>query len=129
MELPTAYEVVLDPAFQDHIKCWQERIDLNHDEQDQGIIWRLAESCQNMLQCLVKHLHTNPPLKAQSHALRRSLASLKLWCDGYGATRGALDSTLQRSKDLRVTTLDILNPLCGALAQGSILCKLVQELG
>lgn len=128
MQPATTNEVILKPAHQDHIQRWQERTNPNHDQQDQGIIWRLAESCQDTLQCLVNCLHSDPSSTVESHTLRRSLASLKLWCEGYGAITGTLDATLERSKGLRLTTLSVLHPLCRALARGSESSNPIQEV-
>jgi hypothetical protein len=102
----------------DQIKLWQERTDPNPEHQEHGVISRLSQNCQETLRCLIQHLDSAVASKSERKILRRSLASLRLWSDGHGATTGALDLVLDRSKDLRLTTLSILNPMCRLLSQG-----------
>lgn len=102
-----------------HIHHWQERDVSGPELAEQGIVARLVINCQDSLQYLVQQLEAEPTLRLQRHALRRCLGILRLWSDGYSAASGALDQTLDRSRNLRLVTLSILRPMCKALLKGT----------
>ena len=112
----------------DQIKLWRERTDPNPEHQEYGIISRLSRNCQETLQCLIHHLDATMVSQSERKILRRSLASLRLWSDGHGADSGTLDMVLDRSKDLRYTTLSVLNPMCRLLLRGRLAVRIVEHI-
>ncbi|KAH6618468.1 hypothetical protein C7974DRAFT_474316 [Boeremia exigua] len=118
METPARDGALLHRNRQMQIQHWQERTSHEIEQQEQGVNSRLIQNCQDALQCLIRHLDTDLVSTREHNTLRRCLASLQLWSDGYGVTTGVLDNILDRSKSLRLTTLSILNPMCKALSQG-----------
>lgn len=104
-----------DPAGDD-IARWQADASTEFAS-DEGIAARLLRACIDSIAHLLLSAQDDPACKH----LRRSLSILKLWSMGHGAWDGRLDSLLERSKDLRRTTLSVLNPLCKLLNSGTFL--------
>ncbi|KAH7398766.1 hypothetical protein DE146DRAFT_504063 [Phaeosphaeria sp. MPI-PUGE-AT-0046c] len=102
-----------DPAGND-IELWQASACTEFASDDEGIAARLLRACIDS----ITHLLLSTPHDSTCKPLRRSLSILKLWSMGHGAWDGRLDSMLERSMDLRRTTLSILTPLCRALNNG-----------
>lgn len=89
-------------------------------EDDVGIVARLLQACIDS----IAHLLLSAEPSSACKQLRRSLARMKLWAHGHNAWNGGLDSTLEKSKSLRDTTLSILNPLCRILSNGThLICE------
>ena len=100
----------------DDIARWQASASVEFASDDDGIAARLLRACVDSLAHLMLFRQNDSACKH----LRRSLTVLKLWSMGHGAWDGRLDKLLERSKDLRRTTLSILNPLCKILNSGMI---------
>jgi hypothetical protein len=100
--------------WENDIERWQASAFTEATGGDEGIVARLLRSCIDSISHLLLSLKSASTCKH----LRRSLAILKIWCDGHSVWKGKLDSMLERSKGLRHTTLSILNPLCKALTSG-----------
>lgn len=98
------------------IERWQARASTEFASDDEGIVARLLRSCIDSISHLLLSLKQNSVCKN----LRRSLSILKLWSMGHGAWDGRLDGMLEKSTDLRRTTLSVLIPFCKALNNGII---------
>ncbi len=106
-------------TMQGHIQLWQERATSEPEQQAHGQIAGLFDICYKSLRSLIKNIIPSSSVTiADINSLRRSYALLRLWAEGHGVTNGTLDATLDRSKDLRQTTLSVLVQLCRAISQG-----------
>jgi len=101
------------------IALWQAGAHSGGDDGNAGIIARILGTCIESLAYLAQLPDKRPTLKRDRSLLRRCAKLLKLWANGHGAWDGRLDSLLDRSRNLRHTTLSILSPLCKVLYRGT----------
>jgi hypothetical protein len=101
------------------IALWQAGAHIEGEEDTVGLVARLLRACVDSLAFIVRSTDPSPTSKRSRTILRRCESLLKLWANGHGAWSGKLDSLLERSKNLRHTTLSILNPLCKLLLDGT----------
>jgi len=104
---------------ENEIALWQADAQLGGDDENTGIITRILGTCIESLTYLAQLLDSLPTLRRDQTLLRRCAKLLKLWANGHGAWNGRLNSLLDRSRNLRHTTLSILSPLCKALSSGA----------
>jgi hypothetical protein len=96
------------------IERWQASAGAEPVGDDAGIVAQLLRVCIDSISYLLQLVAFSPVRRL----LRRNMSLLKLWADGHGVWDGKLDSLLARSKNLRHTTLAVLNPLCKVLSSG-----------
>jgi hypothetical protein len=101
------------------IALWQARAHDEEDFEDTGIIARILRACIESLTYLAQSHDLRPIPQRDRAVLRRCAKLLKLWATGHGAWDAKLDSLLDRSRNLRHTTLSILSPLCKVLSNGT----------
>lgn len=97
------------------IELWQASARNEVNEDDTGIIARLVRVCVDSLACLARLNESHLTWARNKNILGRCVSLLRLWGDAHDVWDGRLDRTLDRSKNLRNTTLSILNPLCKVL--------------
>lgn len=97
------------------IALWQATARIDADDGNSGIIARIICACIESLTYFAKS--TSTP-QCDRNILRRCAKLLKLWANGHGTWDGKLDHVLDRSRNLRHTTLSILSPLCKVLSNG-----------
>jgi hypothetical protein len=104
------------------IELWQASARIEAEEGDVGIVARLLRACIDSLAYFVRLDNHSSTWNRNKSILRRCESLLKLWANGHGVWTGKLDNVLERSRNLRHTTLCILNPLCKTLLDGTS-CK------
>ena len=86
---------------------------IGHDD-----IAQLSKAVRLLFQEIVKAVMAQAEISRDIKiSLERSHSSLVLWSDGYGASEGALDKTLAKSRKLRNLTLKSLARLGGILIE------------
>ncbi|PVI03075.1 hypothetical protein DM02DRAFT_670041, partial [Periconia macrospinosa] len=86
------------------------------DAKEYGVVARLLRGCLDLFGSIIRNRTSIESLQHKDQTiLKRNYNSLKLWADGHGVLEGKLDHGLERSKELRDTTLLTLNSLCGVL--------------
>jgi hypothetical protein len=101
------------------IQQWQAATSTAAENGGDGIIARLASSCLALFSALLIDARKSKGISRKAkNVLSRSHATLKLWVSGHDVLNGHLDSMLERSQRLRLTTLATLNSLCGLLING-----------
>lgn len=108
----------------DDIARWQASASTEFASDNEGIAARLMRACVDSL----AHLLLSAQHDSASKHLRRSLGILRLWSMGHGAWDGRLDNLLERSKDLRRTTLSVLNALCKLLNSGMFSAFMITDI-
>lgn len=119
-DLPTAER---DPSStstdaKDELQCIHQANTKTTCQQSHNIISRLIVTCVQSLQCIVQDTDAVSLPKRNLNALRRSVSTLLLWDDGYGARTGALDRKLGQSTHLHRTILSLLRSLCATIQHG-----------
>jgi len=93
----------------DDITKWQQSIGQEKITEDQPLIAHLYEACSGLYRGILTELPTTLSIdKSVLVSLQRSHSYLVIWGDGYGVSDGLLDSSLDKSRRARGSTLRLL---------------------
>jgi hypothetical protein len=101
------------------IERWREETSAT-PERHYGIIARMSDTCLELLRILIQHSNPTWITTSGNRTLRQCFATLQLWEHGHGVLDGRLDGHLERSTEVRQTTIEVLLHLCGCLLDGKI---------
>ncbi|ORY63867.1 uncharacterized protein BCR38DRAFT_201795 [Pseudomassariella vexata] len=102
----------------DYIARWQQAISQERGSEEPPLLAYAYKACSELYAALLAGLRDDPlidPLVKIS--LERSHGYLVLWADGYGVSEGQLDSSLDRSRRARHSTIRLLVSICKTLTK------------
>lgn len=102
----------------DLVLKWQQSVSQDRYADDQPLVSHLYAVCSDFYAELVSQIgadqKTDPTLLLR---LQRSHSYLILWADGYGVAQGQLDSSLDRSRRAKQSTINLLISICQTLTK------------
>ncbi|KAI4593857.1 hypothetical protein KJ359_008898 [Pestalotiopsis sp. 9143b] len=102
----------------DLVLKWQQSVSQDRYADDQPLVSHLYAVCSDFYAELVSQIgadqKTDPSLLLR---LQRSHSYLILWADGYGVAQGQLDSSLDRSRRAKQSTINLLISICQTLTK------------
>lgn len=91
------------------IAKWQQSVGPETVAEDRPLVANFYEACSGLYSGILDELPTAPSIdKPALVSLQRSHSYLVIWADGYGVSDGLLDSSLDKSRRARSSTLRLL---------------------
>ncbi|ETS86364.1 hypothetical protein PFICI_00192 [Pestalotiopsis fici W106-1] len=102
----------------DMVLKWQQSVKDDHHIDEKPPVSHLFAVCSEFYAEIVAQLGTNPATeRGLLLKLQRSHSYLILWADGYGVAEGQLDASLDKSRRVKRTTINLLISICQILTK------------
>ncbi|KAI1641469.1 hypothetical protein F4809DRAFT_636755 [Biscogniauxia mediterranea] len=96
----------------DLILKWQQAVSPERDVDEPPLVAHLYQACEDLYSGILTKLSSDYSIdRSVLLSLQRSHSYLVLWADGYGVSDGVLDTSLDKSRRARHSTLRLLSSL------------------
>jgi hypothetical protein len=105
----------------DMVLKWQQSVRDDHHIDEKPPVSHLFTVCSEFYAEIVAQLSANSATeRGLLLKLQRSHSYLILWADGYGVTEGHLDASLDKSRRVKRSTINLLISICQTLTKRKI---------
>ncbi|KAI0602749.1 hypothetical protein F4775DRAFT_155029 [Biscogniauxia sp. FL1348] len=106
----------------DPILRWQQTVSTECDVEEPPLVTHLYQACVELYSGILAKLSNDCSIERSILLnLQRSHSYMVLWADGYGVNDGLLDTSLDRSRRARYSTLRLLSSICQILTKRLLL--------